>query len=115
MDFWDRLDTEILKKGKTRKAVAKDIGFNVGNFASWKARTDYPNAKRACEIAKHLDTTVEYLVTGVSAARWVPPDKLKPIVEDLEVLNDNELATVATMIHGVAVKHLDGRRASGDG
>ena len=90
MDFWSRMDEAISAAGKTRKGVAIELDFTVGNFGSWKSRGDYPKADVACKIAKHIGTTVEYLITGERKARYGLPPRVADIVEDLFRLDDQD-------------------------
>jgi len=101
MDFWDRLDEMILTKGFTRKAVAKDLGFSVGNFGSWKARGDFPTADKLAAIAGYLGTTVEYLLTGDYSRQWGLPPLVSSVVVDLLRLEDSDLRRIGTMIHAL--------------
>lgn len=67
MDFWTRLKTEIKVKNTTQEWVAGQIGVPFGTFKKWLTRRTYPNLKEGIEIAKLLETSAEYLVTGVGA------------------------------------------------
>ena len=65
MDFWTRLKTEIKAKNTTQEWIAGQIGVPFGTFKKWLNRKTYPNSKEGTEIAKLLDTSAEYLVTGI--------------------------------------------------
>jgi transcriptional regulator with XRE-family HTH domain len=65
MDFWLRLKTEIKAKNTTQEWIAGQIGVPFGTFRKWMTRKTYPNLKEGTEIAKLLDISAEYLVTGV--------------------------------------------------
>jgi len=114
MDFWERLEneTDSIMERKRLMAIA---GVASNSMSTWKKRHTFPAADVAVKLARALNTNVEYMVTGESAASWVPPDRIKNIVEDLELLNNDELVLVGEMVHGLAFKYLDKRRASGDG
>jgi transcriptional regulator with XRE-family HTH domain len=64
MDFWTRLKTEIKAKNTTQEWIAGKIGVPFGTFRKWMTRKTYPNIKEGIEIAKLLETSAEYLVTG---------------------------------------------------
>ena len=74
MDFWIRLKNEIKAKNTTQEWIAGQIGVPFGTLKKWLNRKTYPNLKQGIEIAKLLETSTEYLVTGVK----------------LESLNDTE-------------------------
>ncbi|MDR2477760.1 MAG: helix-turn-helix domain-containing protein [Treponema sp.] len=64
MDFWMRLKTEIKAKNTTQEWIAGKIGVPFGTFRKWMSRKTYPNIKEGFEIARLLESSVEYLVTG---------------------------------------------------
>ena len=64
MDFWMRLKNEIKAKNTTQELIAGKIGVPFGTFRKWMTRKTYPNIKEGIEIAKLLETSAEYLVTG---------------------------------------------------
>jgi transcriptional regulator with XRE-family HTH domain len=65
MDFWTRLKKEIKAKNTTQEWIAGKIGVPFGTFRKWMTRKTYPNLKEGIEIAKLLETSAEYLVTGI--------------------------------------------------
>jgi transcriptional regulator with XRE-family HTH domain len=65
MDFWMRLKSEIKAKNTTQEWISDKIGVPFGTFRKWMTRKTYPNIKEGVEIAKLLETSVEYLVTGI--------------------------------------------------
>lgn len=65
MDFWTRLKNEIKAKNTTQEWISGQIGVPFGTFRKWMTRKTYPNLKEGLEISKLLDTSVEYLITGV--------------------------------------------------
>ena len=64
MDFWVRLKNEIKAKNTTQEWIAGKIGVPLSTFRKWMTRKTYPNLKEGVEIAKLLETSAEYLVTG---------------------------------------------------
>ena len=64
MDFWMRLKNEIKVKNTTQEWIAGKIGVPLSTFRKWMTRKTYPNLKEGTEIAKLLETSAEYLVTG---------------------------------------------------
>ena len=80
MDFWTRLKGEIKAKNTTQEWIANKIGIPFGTFRKWMTRKTYPNIKEGQEIARLLDTSVEYLLTGA----------------EIEDLNDTERELIKT-------------------
>ena len=68
MDFWTRLKNEIKAKNTTQEWIAGKIGVPLSTFRKWMTRKTYPNIKEGIEIAKLLETSAEYLVTGTHTA-----------------------------------------------
>jgi len=64
MDFWGRLKNEIKAKNTTQEWIAGKIGVPLSTFRKWMTRKTYPDVREGVEIAKLLETSVEYLVTG---------------------------------------------------
>jgi transcriptional regulator with XRE-family HTH domain len=64
MDFWMRLKSEIKAKNTTQEWIAGKINVPLSTFRKWMTRKTYPNLKEGAEIAKLLETSAEYLVTG---------------------------------------------------
>jgi len=60
-----RLKNEIKAKNTTQEWIADKIGVPFGTFRKWMTRKTYPNLKEGVEIAKLLETSAEYLITGI--------------------------------------------------
>jgi len=60
-----RLKSEIKLKNTTQEWIAGKIGVPFGTFRKWMTRKTFPNLKEGVEIAKLLETSAEYLTTGV--------------------------------------------------
>jgi len=65
MDFWMRLKSEIKTKNTTQEWISGKIGVPLSTFRKWMTKKTYPNIKEGVEIAKLLETSAEYLVTGI--------------------------------------------------
>jgi len=65
MDFWIRLKNEIKAKNTTQEWISGKIGVPLSTFRKWMTRKTYPNIKEGVEIANLLETSAEYLVTGI--------------------------------------------------
>ncbi len=63
-NFWERVDEELEYKGMNRKSLATEVGFNLGNIGKGIQLGSSPSADTAVKIAKVLNVSVEYLVTG---------------------------------------------------
>jgi len=75
MDFWTRLKSEIKAKNTTQEWIAGKIGVPLSTFRKWMTRKTYPNMKEGVEIAKLLETSSEYLVTGVGTENLIDTER----------------------------------------
>ena len=66
MDFWLRLKNAIKSQNTTQEWISGKIGVPLSTFRKWMTRKTYPNLKEGIEIAKLLETSAEYLVTGLN-------------------------------------------------
>lgn len=63
-NFWQRVDFLLEKNNLSRKELAASAKFDVSNIGKGIKDGNIPAADTAVRIAKFLNTTVEYLVTG---------------------------------------------------
>ena len=73
-NFWERVDKELEYLGKTRKSLASEVGFNLGNIGKGIQLGSIPSAETAVKIAQVLGVSVEYLVNGAEPVKN-PTDK----------------------------------------
>lgn len=64
MEFFDRVKALVRERNTTIKAVVNAAGLSLNTYDTLKKRNNLPRANEAIIIAKALDTSVEYLVTG---------------------------------------------------
>lgn len=64
MGFWDNVLVELDYLGMTNKALAEKAGFDPSNIGRGIRLKSSPSADTAVKIAKVLNVSVEYLVTG---------------------------------------------------
>ena len=62
-----RLKNEIKANNTTQEWIAEKIGVPLSTFRKWMTRKTYPNLRQGIEIAKLLETSAEYLVTGIES------------------------------------------------
>lgn len=62
--FWERLNSLIKTSNTTQNAVSVQCGFNPRRLQNLSAGNRLPDCFEAVLIAKALNTSVEYLVTG---------------------------------------------------
>lgn len=62
--FWNNVKELLDIKNLTQKELSAKTGINLGTLKNQICREVIPDAIEAVKIAKALNTTVEYLVTG---------------------------------------------------
>ena len=63
-EFWLRTNTLIKLLNKTQRGLALGCGFTERRIETLSSNSRSPDVIEAVKIAKALNTTVEYLVTG---------------------------------------------------
>lgn len=103
-NFWERVDEELEYKGMNRKTLATEVGFNLGNIGKGIQLGSSPSADTAVKIARVLNVSVEYLVTGQdSSFKKENLDlqkyrKYSSFISQLDNLPENQKELVKTMV-----------------
>lgn len=63
--FWDNVKELLDIKNLTQKELSALTGINLGTLKNQICRNVIPDAVEAVKIAQALNTTVEFLVTGI--------------------------------------------------
>ena len=64
MGFWNNVLIELDYLGMTNKSLAEKCGFDASNIGRGIKLGSAPSVETAVKIAKELNVSVEYLVTG---------------------------------------------------
>lgn len=64
MLFWTNVNNLIKSQKTTQEALCKETNLSLNTLRGWVSKNVLPRADEAVRIAKSLNTTVEYLVTG---------------------------------------------------
>lgn len=64
IDFWNRVKVLIKQSLTTQEGLAKSADLNFSNLKQQIFYNRLPDAAQATRIARALNTTVEFLVTG---------------------------------------------------
>lgn len=68
MDFYERVKRLVKDNTNTTlRAFIESFGINYDSYNGQKRYNNLPRADEAVKIAQALNTTVEYLVTGVDS------------------------------------------------
>lgn len=82
-DFWERTNNLIKVRNTTQQALSEDCGFSPRRIQNLSSGNRYPDALEVVKIAQHLNTTVEYLVTGKLPEQ---DNRLKELQKEIEKL-----------------------------
>lgn len=63
-DFWFRTNKLIKQQGKTQRSLALECGFSERRIETLSSTNRSPDILEAVVLAKALNVSVEYLVTG---------------------------------------------------
>lgn len=88
--FAERLERLIKEKKLTQIAVADSVGIRRPTISDWKKNGSYPTADVAVKIAKLLNVSVEYLVTG---------EDTNPLAQENAMLKE-KLANIVKVAQG---------------
>lgn len=62
--FWKHIETALQASNISESELSKRIGLTQASITGWKLRGAIPNAEIAYKVAKTLNTSVEYLLSG---------------------------------------------------
>ncbi|MCQ2584437.1 MAG: helix-turn-helix domain-containing protein [Treponema sp.] len=103
-DFWKRVDEELDFLGISRTYLANKCEFSLTNIGQGIKLGSTPSADTAVKIAKVLNVSVEYLVTGQdSSLKKENLDlqkyrKYSSFISQLDNLPENQKELVKTMV-----------------
>ena len=89
-DFYERIKELAKKKNITVKNLIEACGINYDSYNSCKRYGNLPRADETLNIARALNTTVEFLVTG---------EETNPLAEKVEKL-EKKLESIRKIIDG---------------
>lgn len=80
-NFWANTNTLIKQQNKTQRGLAIECGFSERRIESLSSNNRSPDVLEAVIIANALNTTVEFLVTGIESTT---PDPSKTQLQELK-------------------------------
>lgn len=96
--FWNNVKELLEIQNLTQKELAAKTGINLGTLKNQICREVIPDAIEAVSIAKALNTTVEYLVTGKNnTAKEIQNNLKQELIKTLsQALNTQPEELIAT-------------------
>ena len=65
MDVIDRINERLAIIGKNGAEMSRELGLSNSIYSQWNTRKTKPSKKTINLLASYLDTTPEYLLTGI--------------------------------------------------
>jgi transcriptional regulator with XRE-family HTH domain len=91
--FWERIKRLIKKKNLSQSKLSKICGVSVRTLQGWIFRNVFPTVIDSYYIARTLDVTVEYLITGKTRQE----QKLERQLKSVQSLLDQARAKLDTI------------------
>ena len=91
--FVGRIDALLKTKKKNRNDIYNDLSISKNLIGQWTQKGTIPSADTACKIADYLNTSVEFLVTGIEK------DSSKVKYENLKSVIKNEISVIQNAIN----------------
>ena len=83
MDFWKRVEEELEFQGKTKKELALLTNIKEQTLHKAFERGSTPSAETALKIAKALNVSIEFLITGKEPSEASENQRLDPQIKQL--------------------------------
>ena len=94
LQFWQKVKEELEYNLITQKELAEKIGISYNTLQSWITKDRLPDAEQALKIAKQLNTSIEYLVTGKNEEKNGIKQNLQDIIPKLNHLSNENLELI---------------------
>lgn len=108
-DFLKRIDFLLVKQGKKRADLAKNVGFSQQSYTDWKGRNTFPKVTILLECAEYLKTSVEYLITGKEKITYTDYEKLtleeKRLIDNYRACSAEHKKSVSEICENFAEKN----------
>lgn len=94
LQFWTNVKEELEYNLITQKELASAIGISYNTLQSWITKDRLPDAEQALKIAKQLNTSIEYLVTGKNEEQKDIKTNLQNMLPKLNRLSNENLELI---------------------
>lgn len=102
LDFWNNVKEELDYKLLSQKELAAKTKISYNTIQSWITKDRLPDASDSVKIAKVLDVSVEYLVTGQENTKKQTSAELNELLHDIRHLSTEDLQIVRIVVHRLA-------------
>jgi transcriptional regulator with XRE-family HTH domain len=98
MSFWKNVENELEYQNISRKDLAQRAGFAVSGISLGISNDSVPSADVAVRIAKVLNVSVEYLVTGKNTKNEKITPQMNQLFSNIQKLSNYDLETVSLLV-----------------
>ena len=109
MNFWKKVNSELLYLGKTRKELANAIGFDAANISFGIKRNSIPAADTALKVSRFLGVSLDYLLDMCEDENQNSKNPLNSKISEIENkmrrFSDSDLNAVLTMVKALNEKY----------
>ena len=109
MNFWKKVDSELIYLGKTRKELANAIGFDAANISFGIKRNSIPAADTALKVSRFLGVSLDYLLDMCDDENQNSKNPLNSKISEIENklrrFSDSDLNAVLTMVKALNEKY----------
>jgi transcriptional regulator with XRE-family HTH domain len=81
--FWGRVKTLIKGKGLTQEKTAEICGVPFATFRGWMAKDYLPYTELCLRLARALDVSIEYLLTGKCADTIAQIKEIRALLDQI--------------------------------
>lgn len=101
LQFWRNVKDELEYNLITQKELASKLDISYNTLQSWITKDRLPDAEQAVKIAQTLNTSVEYLVTGIhSNQKDIKPD-IQFLIPKMNHLSDENIKLLSAIIEKI--------------
>lgn len=102
MTFWERFEQALEDNKITASELSRSLGVASSVIYAWKQRDSIPRADVAVKVARRLNTSVEYLMTGDSTVSKTPTKRfLVPVLNQELSAGHGELLPENDVVEGL--------------
>lgn len=96
--FWTRVKQLLKEQKLSFDAFGESVGIAGSTMRVWMNRDNYPNAEEAFKIAKALNVTVEYLMTGESDNDKLLDSDIREVISNLQLIDQNKRRPIIAFV-----------------
>lgn len=100
----ERIDDLLKSKNQTRKALSASLGIPLQTISNWSVRGNLPSADVLLRIARYLNVSLEWLITGEDAEGLSP--EIRALVEKIKILDQNDFKAVQQLVSVLVERYL---------